>query len=164
MALNNIHDPVLETNNHCAHIELTDCPSKSDRHWHRLQQYCKSVFDLAQFKPLDASPLVNAQSQDEYNQAAVALINRYFCAINHIKVDLHKLSATDRVEVTSHLSEEEESWLKGISTPDQNKQVLAQARKALEKARFSIENIEVTLPEKHQTALHRALDLWLATH
>lgn len=150
-----------ETAPHCSHVELSSTPNKGQRHWHRLQQYCHSVFDLAQFKPLQASPLVHAQSQDEYNLAALALVSQYFCAITHIKEDLHKLAATDQLEVTSHLSEAEEAWLKGSASESQEGQILEQARNTLEKARFAIGDEEITLSDRNQKALYRALDLWL---
>ncbi|OED50547.1 hypothetical protein ACH42_00895 [Endozoicomonas sp. (ex Bugula neritina AB1)] len=153
-----------EANAHCSHIEHSQTPNKGQRHWHRLQQYCHSVFDLAQFKPLQAALLVNAQSQDQYNQAAISLVSQYFCAITHIREDLHKLAATDRLEVTSHLPEEEEAWLRGIATPKQQEYILEQARRKLEKARFAIGDEEVSLSDGNQKALYRALDLWLETH
>ena len=164
MKLESITEPVPQGEACCTHVEFSETPSKADRHWHRLQQYCKSVFDLAQFKPLQASSLVNNRSQDEYNQAAVTLVGKYFCAVTHIKEDLYKLPATDRLEVTSHLPEAEEAWLRGNATDKQDEEILEQARKTLAKARFAVNEDEITLSDNDMKALYRALDLWLETH
>ena len=159
-----VAEPVQQADHCCMHVELTDNPSKADRHWHRLQQYCKSVFDLAQFKPLDAAPLLNASHQEEYNQAAIKLINQYYCAVNHVQEDLHRLSATDRLEVTSHLPEEEVAWLNARATPKQKQMVLQQASHVLEKARFAVADEEVLLEDNDLQALTSALGLWMAAH